>query len=102
MQILVLNSGSSSIKYRVYDGDELLIKGLIEQIGEPGSPVPDHMAGFRDLMTRLADAGLSDGVDAIGQPVVHGGEALVAPSTPQLSSASVPRSLLPPSTIRPT
>ena len=80
MQILVLNSGSSSIKYRVYDGDELLIKGLIEQIGEPGSPVPDHMAGFRDLMTRLADAGLSDGLDAIGHRVVHGGEEFVEPS----------------------
>lgn len=80
MQILVLNSGSSSIKYRVYDGDELLIKGLIEQIGEPGSAVPDHMAGFRDLMTRLADAGVSDGLDAIGHRVVHGGEEFVEPS----------------------
>jgi acetate kinase len=80
MRILVLNSGSSSIKYRVYDDDELLIKGLVEQIGEPGSTVPDHSAGFRDLMARLAEAGLSEGLEAIGHRVVHGGEEFVEPS----------------------
>jgi acetate kinase len=80
MRILVLNSGSSSIKYRVYDDDEVLIKGLIEQIGEPGSTVPDHAAGFRDLMARLADAGLSKRLDAIGHRVVHGGEEFFEPS----------------------
>jgi acetate kinase len=80
MRILVLNSGSSSIKYRVYDGDELLTKGLVEQIGEPDSTVPDHAAGFRDLMDRLAEAGLSEGLDAIGHRVVHGGEEFVEPS----------------------
>ena len=80
MRILVLNSGSSSIKYRVYDDDELLTKGLVERIGEPGSEVPDHLAGFRDLMASLADAGLSNGLDAIGHRVVHGGEEFVEPS----------------------
>ena len=80
MRILVLNSGSSSIKYRAYDGDALLIKGLVDRIGEPGSDVPDHAAGFADLMARLAEAGLSDGLDAIGHRVVHGGEEFVEPS----------------------
>lgn len=80
MRILVLNSGSSSIKYRLYDGDELLIKGLIEQIGEPGSPVPDHATGFRDLMAHLDENGASDGLDAIGHRVVHGGEEFVEPA----------------------
>jgi acetate kinase len=80
MRILVLNSGSSSIKYRAYDDDELLVKGLVDRIGEPGSAVPDHTAGFGDLMARLAEAGLSEDLDAIGHRVVHGGEEFVEPS----------------------
>ena len=80
MRILVLNSGSSSIKYRAYHDDELLIKGLVDRIGEPGSPVSDHAAGFSDLMARLDDAGLSGYLDAIGHRVVHGGEEFVEPS----------------------
>ncbi|MEO5534636.1 MAG: acetate kinase [Pseudolysinimonas sp.] len=81
-RVLVVNAGSSSLKYRVVDpsvpgrGRSALQRsvlqhsGLIERIGEPGSEVPDHQAA---LATALADVDL-DGVVAVGHRVVHGGE----------------------------
>ena len=47
MRILVLNCGSSSIKYRLFDGDDVAAEGIVERIGEPGSEVADHHAGLR-------------------------------------------------------
>jgi len=43
MQVLVINSGSSSLKYQVRDieANEVLLEGLIEKIGEPEVPDPD-------------------------------------------------------------
>ncbi|MDM4762514.1 acetate kinase [Galbitalea sp. SE-J8] len=71
MNIFVLNSGSSSIKYQLIDLDteEVLARGLVERIGEPGQ-VPDHQAGIAAVLTSLGDAR----IDAIGHRVVHGGD----------------------------
>ena len=54
MNILVINSGSSSIKYQLFDGQTMapLASGLVEKIGEPGSRVK-HSA----LRTRKRPAG---------------------------------------------
>lgn len=103
MQVLVLNSGSSSIKYRLFDGDDglrLAARGLVERIGEPtghaeqvvlapdgsttatddDAPVPDHAAGFRWIVSQLEVAGLADDLGAIGHRVVHGGSEFSAPT----------------------
>lgn len=84
MRILVLNSGSSSIKYELFDmvDRSLLIGGAAERIGEPGSDLIDHAAALDHIMDSLADARvLDDGSElvAIGHRVVHGGETFREP-----------------------
>ena len=48
MTVLVINSGSSSIKYQLVDveSEEAIASGLVERIGEPDGP-PDHEAALR-------------------------------------------------------
>lgn len=80
MRILVLNCGSSSIKYRLFDGDDVAAEGIVERIAEPGSEVADHRAGLSSIMTELAPFTGDGGLDAIGHRVVHGGEEFVEPA----------------------
>ena len=102
MQILVLNSGSSSIKFRLFDMGERRARawGLVERIGEPAGrlvlkldgaergtavertdPIADHAAGFAALGNALTAAGFgADTLDAVGHRVVHGGESFSAPA----------------------
>jgi acetate kinase len=104
VQVLVLNSGSSSIKYRLFDdaddGLRLAARGLVERIGEDtghaeqvvvapdgttattedAAPVRDHAAGFRWIVAQLEVAGLADDLIAIGHRVVHGGAEFTAPT----------------------
>lgn len=74
-KILVLNSGSSSVKYRLFDLDteQVLAQGLIERIGEPGSAIPDHRAAIADIVRRLDHEVAA--LAGIGHRVVHGGES---------------------------
>ena len=99
MVILVLNCGSSSIKYQVLDVVEnaqtLLAKGLVERIGlaegdlthkpqgkdkyEVKCPIPDHTTGIRlvlDALTHPEHGVISslDELKAAGHRVAHGGE----------------------------
>ena len=69
MKILVLNSGSSSVKYRLFDGPRTLAKGLVERIGESGGDASDHEAALQQVMASIDLAGLG----AVGHRVVHGG-----------------------------
>jgi acetate kinase len=77
--ILVINSGSSSVKYQLIDlsGPTRLKAGKIEHIGEPGSEVPDHEAA----LTRVAEAASMDAPEltAVGHRVVHGGPVFTEP-----------------------
>lgn len=99
MIVLVLNCGSSSIKYQVIDINEqsnaLLAKGLVERIGLPEGilthkpvgkdkfelqmPIPDHTTGISLVLQALTDtnhgviADLKE-VKAVGHRVAHGGE----------------------------
>jgi acetate kinase len=73
MKILVLNSGSSSIKYELFDARDwaTLTSGNLE---EPG----DHRAGIDQIMTAISKSGAirdSSELEGIGHRVVHGGEA---------------------------
>jgi acetate kinase len=74
--ILVLNAGSSSLKFQVVvpgTGD-VLTKGLVERIGEDGSDVADHGAAMDVVTDQLAEAGVDrTGLRAVGHRVVHGG-----------------------------
>lgn len=76
--VLVLNAGSSSLKYQLLDpaGGGVRAKGTVERIGEEGSGVADHHAAVEQMSAELADAGVdlaTAGVRAVGHRVVHGG-----------------------------
>ena len=95
MNVLVLNCGSSSLKYQLLDmsTEKLLVKGLCERIGIDGYlkhslpdrdhevelPMPDHEAAVKIVMDALVDKdhgvlkSMSD-IHAVGHRVVHGGE----------------------------
>ena len=79
MLVLVINSGSSSLKYQVRDtaNGDILTKGLIDRIGEEA--VPDHGAALEELSRRLPDALGGRSIDAVGHRVVHGGERFSEP-----------------------
>jgi acetate kinase len=67
--ILVLNSGSSSIKYRVFDTlNSPVLGGIVERIGE-ADHVPDHHAALDAILPSLPP-----GIKACGHRVVHGGD----------------------------
>ncbi len=97
MKILVLNCGSSSIKYQLFEmtGQEVLAKGVIEKIGLKGSfmkhtkgngekvifegEILDHKGGIEYVLGVLTSAKHGclkslDELDAVGHRVVHGGE----------------------------
>ncbi|MEO7449163.1 MAG: acetate kinase, partial [Humibacillus sp.] len=82
--VLVLNAGSSSLKFQlvVPETGEVTASGIIERIGEAGGAVVDHAAALEQMTRRLDD----DGVDletvamrAVGHRVVHGGPDFSAP-----------------------
>jgi acetate kinase len=73
-RVLVLNCGSSSVKYRLFDGEETLAKGLIERVGEAGGDASDHQAALQRIMESVD----LDGLAAVGHRVVHGGPAFTA------------------------
>lgn len=98
MKILVVNAGSSSLKYQLFDMDtnEVLAKGLCERIGidgvvthkRPGKPeyqskadFPDHKAAIERVLSLLTDEdkGVIESVAeiaAVGHRFAHGGEKL--------------------------
>ncbi|MBP5528791.1 MAG: acetate kinase, partial [Lachnospiraceae bacterium] len=97
MNILVINCGSSSLKYQLINSESeaVLAKGLCERIGMEGScikhtpsgkdkvtketPMPDHTYAIQAVIDALTDAehgvvkSLSE-IDAVGHRIVHGGE----------------------------
>jgi acetate kinase len=97
MIVLVINCGSSSIKYQLYDmpARTVIAKGIAEKLGDPGArlvfkrgsneriidcPIPDHDAGVKLIIDALVDPqhgalkSVSD-INAVGHRVVHGGDA---------------------------
>ncbi|SEO23407.1 acetate/propionate family kinase [Actinacidiphila rubida] len=83
-RVLVLNSGSSSVKYQLLDmaDESRLASGVVERIGEEGG-VPDHAAALDRAAAELRERGLgldSPQLAAIGHRVVHGGTRFTAPT----------------------
>lgn len=80
MKILVINSGSSSIKYALLDTErhDEIFKGKVERIGERGAP-SDHLAAMDLLFEKIDQKSLSE-IEAVGHRVVHGGEKFRSPT----------------------
>ncbi|WP_193044589.1 acetate kinase [Mycolicibacterium baixiangningiae] len=97
--VLVLNSGSSSVKFQLVEPDSgrALADGIVERIGEESSaatltygerevsrddPVADHEAALRAVFDLFDEAGadLGTGLVAVGHRVVHGGPDLYQPT----------------------
>ena len=101
MNILIINSGSSSIKFQLLnmENEAVLASGLVERIGEPdslvkctlrpkttaqtvieeGGQVVDHQSGMRKVVALLTHAeygvvSSQSDINAVGHRVVHGGE----------------------------
>ena len=79
MKILVINSGSSSLKYQFFNmpATDPLTTGLVERIGLPGSTVTNHGEALKEVLNALSAKGIihgPDDVDLVGHRVVHGGE----------------------------
>lgn len=100
MIVLVVNCGSSSLKYQLVnmDNEEVMAKGLVEKIGltdsqlthkwngqkkEIKQSIPDHQVAVKLVLDILTDAECGviksmDAIDAVGHRVVHGGEEFAA------------------------
>ncbi len=83
--VLVLNSGSSSLKYQLIEPDSgaSLADGIVEQIGEPSSGVADHCAALQVAFDKLSEEGIdlnACGLAAVGHRVVHGGAVFYRPT----------------------
>ena len=96
MIVLVVNCGSSSLKYQLVnmDNEEVMAKGVVEKIGlsdsllthkwngqkkEIQQSIPDHQVAVKLVLDILTDAECGviksmDEIDAVGHRVVHGGE----------------------------
>ena len=97
MKILVLNCGSSSIKYALYNMDtkEVMTSGGAERVGLDGAfvkvklangekkqimhDIPEHTEGVKFIFSLLTDPGIGvikdlNEIDAVGHRMVHGGE----------------------------
>lgn len=96
MNVLVVNAGSSSLKYQLIDSktEKVLAKGLCERIGIDGriehklpdgrkmtkdAPMPNHAEAMKILVDTLVDAEYGciksmDEISAVGHRVVHGGD----------------------------
>ena len=75
MRILVINCGSSSIKYKFFElpKGKIISAGLVEHIGEPGSRIGNYLTGIRQILQGIQK------VEAIGHRVVHGFEKFKEP-----------------------
>ena len=79
--VLVLNAGSSSLKYQLLDMADRSVaaSGLVERIG--GAEVPDHAAALERALADLGRSGaLTTAPVAVGHRVVHGGDRFSGPT----------------------
>jgi acetate kinase len=83
--VLVINSGSSSLKYQLVEPESGSTQagGVIQEIGEPSSRVGDHEEALRLAFQELAETGIdlkSCDLLAVGHRVVHGGMDFYRPT----------------------
>ena len=100
MKVLVINCGSSSLKYQLIDSEtgDVLVSGLCERIGIDGrlnykpaggeklvfdDPLPDHKVAVGNVLSALTNPEYGvikslDEIGAVGHRVVHGGETFAS------------------------
>lgn len=90
MRVLVLNTGSSSVKYQLIETstERRLAGGVVEE-------VVDHAAALAAIGEELSDAIDAAGVDAVGHRVVHGGERFSEPTLIDDAVVAAVRDLVP-------
>lgn len=71
--VFVVNSGSSSIKYRIIETatGEIMLSGIIDRIGQPDGDAKDHKTGIDNI---LKDLPPEIEIELVGHRVVHGGD----------------------------
>ena len=118
MKVLVINAGSSSMKFTLYsmETETVLAKGVFERLGTIGPnlifkrpdgfkfeqeiPVKDHVEAFTEICKKLVDPeigvikSLSE-ISAIGHRVLHGGEKITAPVIIDENAKSIIRECFP-------
>ncbi|MBS1542323.1 MAG: acetate kinase [Bacteroidetes bacterium] len=101
MKVFVINSGSSSIKYQLFDmpSAQVICSGIVDRIGQDGAsvtysfsrsdksdkqkhmiPIRDHAAGLQEVARLLTDPVVGvirdpEEIEVVGHRVVHGGES---------------------------
>lgn len=101
MKVFVINSGSSSIKYQLFDmpSAQVICSGIVDRIGQEGAsvtysfsrsdksdkqkhmiPIRDHAAGLQEVARLLTDPVVGvirdpEEIEVVGHRVVHGGES---------------------------
>ncbi|VVM07487.1 acetate/propionate family kinase [Methylacidimicrobium tartarophylax] len=98
-KILTINSGSTSLKFALFQmvpSEKRLLSGKLDHIGsgsgrceakdsqgaviwQESLPLPDHRAGLARFFAWFETAAPSDGIDAVGHRLVHGGPVFGAP-----------------------
>ncbi|MBO7153188.1 MAG: acetate kinase, partial [Lentisphaeria bacterium] len=118
MKILVINAGSSSMKFTLFsmENESVLAKGQFERLGsdapnmiykrpdgfkfEQVVPVKDHVEAFKAICAKLVDPevgvlkDLSE-INAVGHRVLHGGEKITAPVIIDENAKSIIRECFP-------
>jgi acetate kinase len=92
IKILVINSGSSSLKFQLFDNEDVLIKGMADEIGSERAfikysingkeekiteKIKTHKSALKDILDLIVDKNIIENLDeikAIGHRAVHGGE----------------------------
>ena len=121
MNIFVINSGSSSIKYQLFEmpAEKVVCSGLVERIGLEEAvithkvysgakeeiisltiPIPDHGIGLKEVVKLLTDEKIGvirnpDEIQVVGHRVVHGGESFAATSVITESAKAEIKKLFP-------
>ncbi len=89
MKNLVINAGSSSLKFQVFDNDDSILSGMVEEIGtdrakfkfkfnrektEEVLKIENHKEAFLKVLNLLKEKNLSEEIEFVSHRIVHGGE----------------------------
>lgn len=116
MAILVINAGSSSLKFSLFEGENLVVRGLVDRLGSSEENAAPHFRAWDRTGSRTKDVFLAAGhregvlaslldflkvnhpdqrITAIGHRVVHGGDRCVRPTLVDESTIDYLESLVP-------
>ena len=107
---LVINAGSSSIKFQVFEDETSLLSGMCEEIGLDGSRIilkingkkevvnimiKNHEAALEKIVEIIKEKDLFDGLDKVIHRVVHGGEEFIETSIINDNTLDILKKLIP-------